>query len=81
MNFHSPYQVMLKGILGKTYNKMDIEIIRDKISIVHYVLKYSKDNKRKSVARKMLRTMENNIEFISRQLNQQMLEEAQDGYK
>ena len=81
MNFHSPYQVMLQGIIGKTYNKVDVEIIIDKINVILDVLIYARSTERKTLARKKLREMERNRDFVIRQLNQQMLEEAQDGYK
>ena len=80
MNFNSPYQVMLKGLLSKNYNKVDIEIINMRIDAYEDVLRYAKTNERRKICIKLIKRQEANRDFVSRQLNQQMLEEAQDGY-
>ena len=79
MNFHSPYQVMLKGLCSKNYNKVDIEIINMRIDAYEDVLKYAKTNDRRKLCIKLIKRQEVNRDFVARQLNQQMLEDAQDG--
>jgi len=80
MNFHSPYQAMKRGLCSKNYNKVDIEMINMRIDAYEDVLKYAKTNDRRKLCIKLIKRQEANRDFISRQLNQQMLEEAQDGY-
>jgi len=52
-----------------------------KIDAYEDVLKYAKTNDRRKLCIKLIKRQEANRDFIARQLNQQMLEEAQDGYK
>ena len=80
MNFHSPYQVMLKGLLSKNYIKVDIEMINMRIDAYEDILRYAKTNERRKLCIKLIKRQEQNRDFVSQQLNQQMLEEAQDGY-
>ena len=80
MNFNSPYQVMLKGLLSKNYIKVDIEMINMRIDAYEDILRYAKTNERRKLCIKLIKRQEQNRDFVSQQLNQQMLEEAQDGY-
>lgn len=78
MNFHSPYQVSLQGIIARGYDKLDVEMLNHKIAATEDVLRYTKTNERRKLAIKMIDRQERDRDFIIRQLNQQMLEEAQE---
>lgn len=80
MNYHSPYQTMLQGLLGRTYDKLDVEMLNMKIAATEDVLRYAKSNERRKLAIRLIDRQIRDRDFIIRQLNQQMLEEAQDGY-
>ena len=75
MNYHSPYQVMKQGILGRTYIKLDVEMLSDHIATLEGILRYAKTNERRKLAIKMIDRKIRDRDFIIRQLNQQMLEE------
>lgn len=78
MNYHSPYQTMLQGLLGRTYDKLDVEMLNMKIAATEDVLRYAKSNERRKLAIKLIDRQIRDRDFVIRQLNQQMLEEAQD---
>ncbi len=79
MNSHSPYQARQNGLIPRTYDKLDIEMINMRLDAYEDVLRYAKTNDRRKLCIKLINRQKANRDFISRQINQQMLEEAQDG--
>lgn len=70
-NIHSPYQASLWGLITTTYCKADLQIIQDKIKKANnspYIVD--------SFREQYIEEQKKNFEFICRQLNQQMLENA-----
>ena len=71
----SPYQAQKAGILTIGYYPVDVEIQKNKRDLI--LLNFDKfTSEQKSIACKMLITIERNINFICSMINQQNLERA-----
>ena len=71
----SPYQAQKAGILTIGYYPIDVEIQKNKQDLI--LLNFDKfTSEQKSIACKMLITIERNINFICSMINQQNLERA-----
>ena len=71
----SPYQAQKAGILTIGYYPIDVEIQKNKRDLI--LLNFDKfTSEQKSIACKMLLTIERNINFICSMINQQNLERA-----
>ena len=69
----SPYQAQKAGILTIGYYPIDVEIQKNKRDLI--LLNFDKfTSEQKSIASKMLITIERNINFICSMINQQNLE-------
>ena len=69
----SPYQAQKAGILTINYYPVDVEIQKNKRDLI--LLNFDKFTpEQKSIACKMLITIERNINFICSMINQQNLE-------
>lgn len=70
---YSPYQTSLRGLLCTIYGKCDAHILREKIEYLENLKHTLGTHANYS---KILEQHKKNLEFICRQLNQQMLEGA-----
>ncbi len=70
----SPYVALRKGFFCRLYIKADIMAINMKIKQIEEKMQEDISSKMKTVLEKMLQAEWKNREFVSRQINQQMLE-------
>ena len=71
----SPYQAKKAGVLTIGYYPVDVEIQKNRRDLI--LLNFDKFTpEQKSIACKMLRTIDKNINFICSMINQQNLEGA-----
>jgi hypothetical protein len=70
---YSNYQARKKGLLSMTYSKADVITQQNKLNkVLNSYKNYNKE--RKVIAGKHIKLYKENIEFICRMLNQQVME-------